>query len=332
MILEVSDRVGWAIDRLTTPMMRYYPDQVKVSYVNANKDRFLRTGYNSYEDAIQYTHELGNQAEIVHFHHITSALRYINKLDKKVKTVVSCHSEIDVASQAWDKFDKVVASTMHNYNIIKNINPNTYYVPIGIDLDKYNFEFSNPKKTVGFVGRVDKHKRFEVIKKASFDAGFRLIGCGYIGVNRYFQMYSDEIQRVRDFDFVDLLPDHKMQGLYNQMAMYVCLSEPNIETGPLPVMEAMACGVPVISTQVGWARDWATHNEDIVFINEDDLFRLPEVIKMVWDNINARVKIRNNALKLVSGFSIEKYCKNLMEVYHGGKSSFEDQSRVGKKS
>jgi glycosyltransferase involved in cell wall biosynthesis len=94
------------------------------------------------------------------------------------------------------------------------------------------------------------------------------------------------------------------------------LTEPNIETGPLPVLEAMACGVPVISTPVGWAKDHATHNEDIVFIEEDDLFRLPEVIKMVWDNTLARVKIRNNALKLISGFSIEKYCKTLMEIYH----------------
>ena len=322
-VIQVSDRIGWAIDRLTTPMTRFYPE-VEVTYVNANKDRFLRTGYNSLEGAIQYTHKLGNQADLVHFHHIASAEKYINKLDKKVKTVISCHSEVDVESKAWNRFDIAITSTMYCYNIIKKINPNTYYVPIGIDLDKYKFEFSNPDKTVGFVGRVDKHKRFEAIKKSAFEAGFRLIGCGYIGENKYFQMHGREIQRVRDFDFVDLLPENKMQGLYNQMAMYVCLSEPNIETGPLPVMEAMACGVPVISTHVGWAKDWATHNEDIVFINEDDLFRLPEIIKMVWNNINARVKIRNNALKLISGFSIEKYCKNLMEIYHGGKSSFEN--------
>ena len=129
-------------------------------------------------------------------------------------------------------------------------------------------------------------------------------------------MYNDEIKRVRDFDFVDLLPEDRMQGLYNQMAMYICLSEPNIETGPLPIMEAMACGVPVITTPVGWARDNASHNEDIIFIEEEDIFKLPEIIKMVWDNVDARVRIRNNALKLVSKFPIEKYCKNLMEIYH----------------
>ncbi|MFL0692662.1 MAG: glycosyltransferase [Agrobacterium tumefaciens] len=45
------------------------------------------------------------------------------------------------------------------------------------------------------------------------------------------------------------VPHHKMPAYYHTIDLYVCTSE--IEGTPNPVMEAMASGVPVISTDVG---------------------------------------------------------------------------------
>ncbi len=45
------------------------------------------------------------------------------------------------------------------------------------------------------------------------------------------------------------VPHAEMPGYYNSIDLYVCPSK--IEGTPNPVMEAMACGVPVISTDVG---------------------------------------------------------------------------------
>lgn len=46
-----------------------------------------------------------------------------------------------------------------------------------------------------------------------------------------------------------LIPHHKMVNYYAKIDLYICASK--IEGTPNPVLEAMACGVPVISTDVG---------------------------------------------------------------------------------
>ena len=93
---------------------------------------------------------------------------------------------------------------------------------------------------------------------------------------------------------------------------------PHIEAGPLPVMEAMACGVPVISTKVGWAFDYCEHDKNIVFVSEEeaqDAVKLSKIIKGVYDDESYRSRLRENALDLIKNFSIEKYCENLMNAY-----------------
>jgi hypothetical protein len=45
------------------------------------------------------------------------------------------------------------------------------------------------------------------------------------------------------------VPRSEMPAFYNAIDVYVCVSE--IEGTPNPVLEAMACGVPIVSTDVG---------------------------------------------------------------------------------
>lgn len=45
-----------------------------------------------------------------------------------------------------------------------------------------------------------------------------------------------------------MIPHHKMVEYYSKIDLYICASK--IEGTPNPVLEAMACGVPVISTDV----------------------------------------------------------------------------------
>lgn len=46
-----------------------------------------------------------------------------------------------------------------------------------------------------------------------------------------------------------MIPHEKMPEYYNSIDVYICASK--TEGTPAPVLEAMACGIPIISTDVG---------------------------------------------------------------------------------
>ena len=242
-ILEVADRPGWAIDRLSKPLALIYPDEVTMSYFNTRPDRFLASGYSKLEGNTQYSTELGNQFDV--------------------------EREEDL-NQDFSDFDVLIAPTKHNLDILSQKHQKVVYIPFGIDLNRFKYLVRNrSERNVGFVGRIAKHKRFEVILKQCMDMGFKLIGCGYIGTAEYYLKYSTQADAKGLITWTDFLPEQSMQEFYNKMFVYICLSEPLIETGPLPVLEAMACGVPIISTEVGWLQDWGEDRINYIKVGEN---------------------------------------------------------------
>ena len=91
---------------------------------------------------------------------------------------------------------------------------------------------------IGWVGnskwQVRDLKGINTVIKPAID---QLIGEGY------------DVELVTSDRNERMIPHEKMPGYYNQIDLYVCASL--CEGTPNPVLEAMACGVPVISTDVG---------------------------------------------------------------------------------
>ena len=317
-ILQVSDRPGWAIDRLSKPIALKYPTEVEMSYLNSKPDRFIASGYSKQEEVVQYSNELGNQFDVVHFHHYGGVNKLVGGLNKNIKKVLTIHTErADDLNQDFSNFDVLIAPTKHSFAILKQKHSNVVFVPYGIDLSRFKYLFGDrPDKNVGFVGRIMKHKRFEIVLKACMDIGFKLIGCGYVDQSEYYYKYIKEAEQKGLVDYIHLLPEGNMQEIYNKMFVYICLSEPNVETGPLPVLEAMACGVPIISTEVGWIKDWGTNGNNYIRIKEEDVNNLDELIMQLWADKLFRNKLVSNGLRLVQDFGVDKYVDNLMEVYN----------------
>jgi glycosyltransferase involved in cell wall biosynthesis len=313
-ILEVADRGGWAIDRLAKPISEAY-ENVDLCYFYSDPSRFLATGYTSTNDIKKFDENVAKDYDIVHFHRAESARMVVGRLRKmnpNIRLICSIHTERD-EKQEWEIFDDIICPTKFVYDRMLKLHSRCHFVPTGIDLNKFKYQFAEKPydNAVGYVGRVMKHKRFDVIAKAIAEANMRLIGCGYIEDSA---LFGQNFRRNKD-DFVLMLPEKQLPGLYSKMKMYVCLSEPNIETGPLPVLEAMACGVPVISTRVGWANDWATHLENIWFIEQEEINMLSKFLHNLCQREDILQKLRDNALRLVSDFGLDTYTKKMMQIY-----------------
>jgi glycosyltransferase involved in cell wall biosynthesis len=82
----------------------------------------------------------------------------------------------------------------------------------------------------------------------------------------------------------------------------------------LPGLEAMACGVPVVTTDGGGNRDYAIPDETAVVVPPQNVPALTEGILRVLDDVALRAKLVKNGLKKAQEFGWEQSIAKLEEV------------------
>lgn len=183
---------------------------------------------------------------------------YLDDLQFTNSLLKNCNTYYVSSSKLLDIYNK-------NENIIKK--PFTL-ITDGIDLELFkpmnlNRFDKNDKLTIGWVGNsawsaeIEDFKGFNTILKPVVD---ELIEEGY----PLKPLYADRQ--------IKMIPHEKMPEYYSKIDVCVCVSK--MEGTPNPVLEAMACGVPIITTDVGIVNE-ALGNKQKRFIlkerNKDNL-------------------------------------------------------------
>lgn len=99
------------------------------------------------------------------------------------------------------------------------------------------------------------------------------------------------------------IPLEKMKDYYNEIDVYICASD--IEGTPNPVLEAMACGVPVIATDVGIVPEiFGVAQKEFIFDrSQKDLQRK---LTQLAENISLREKLATENLKQIVNFTRQR--------------------------
>ena len=239
-------------------------------------------------------------------------------MKKPITTAIYDHlfldDEIDVTKKIFSICDKYYASS----NILKNIYDNLdikykpkYVITDGVDLNDFypmNLErFNNLKKRtikIGWVGNSEWSSEKEDFK----------------GVNTILKPAIKELQEegynIEEY-FADrqvrMIPHNEMVNYYSNIDILVCSSK--CEGTPNPVLEAMACGVPVISTRVGIVPD-ALGKKQKEFILEE---RTKECMKEKIVSLITRPEIfkdlSDENLKNIQNWTWEKISKKFDKFF-----------------
>ena len=157
------------------------------------------------------------------------------------------------------KVGAIIATNDRLYQVGKRVNPNTFMIPNGVDLDVFRplcttQSITRKKFTVGFAGNIQ--------------GGSSMNYKGW----RY---YVEATNRLRPLiDTFNALYDHK-QIDHDKMpteffSKIDCLVLPSVGEGSSNiVMEALACGVPVLLTKVGFHGERLQHGINCLFIKRD---------------------------------------------------------------
>lgn len=84
---------------------------------------------------------------------------------------------------------------------------------------------------------------------------------------------------------------------------------------PLAILEAMAWGLPIITTPVGGIPELVTSNKNGLLVNPGDVQQLSEAMQSLIVNEVLRLALGNTAKLTVAAFDVKHFCGYLADIY-----------------
>lgn len=199
------------------------------------------------------------------------------------------------------------------YNNLGYIKKPETEITDGVDLDLFKpnnisrfKDIKNGNVKVGFVGNSkwvcddpsEDIKGFNTIIKPAVQ---ELIEEGY-----KIELYTAD----RNDKFI---PHDEMPTYYNEIDLYICASLN--EGTPNPVLEAMACGIPVISTDVGIVAEVFGKKQKEFILKERTKECLKEKIKYIFNNLELLYELSNENLGSITDWTWENKAKQFGEFF-----------------
>ena len=312
-VLIVIDSPKWAIYKLTKIIQDFnkHLDIEILSIPPKELRAYPEQNMQKFEDKVK-----SFNPDVIHFQYWDIA----NTLSKSEvcfnrKLILTHHNQKNLLSHDWHNFDLIVVHTQKAKEILETAGYwNVRVIQHGIDVEKFQFKekLDMSNRLLGYVGRVVPWKGLYEILKVAKEIDTEVLMMGYVDRAEYWnkcQEFSEQMDiRFRTEEQVEC---------FHEMACYIGNSDDGIEEGTLGFLEAMACGIPVITTPSGEARDIIENGVNgliVEFNNYDSL--LDTVKKFFTMTEEERDKMRENAWNTVKNMSQEVMARNYERAYY----------------
>lgn len=184
-------------------------------------------------------------------------------------------------------------------------------------------KFGLPDKFVLYVGDATWNKNLPRLVDAVKKSDLKLVLVGKVWEqdlknvspnpwNSDLRKVLKEIDGDNRFTRLGFVSDEDIVKIYNLAKV---LMMPSLDEGfGLPVLEAMSCGCPVITSREGSLPE--VGGEAVLYIDANSSDAIAEGIKEVWDNSKLREELSKKGLLQAKKFSIEKTIRDTISVYN----------------
>jgi Glycosyltransferase len=279
-----------------------------------------------------------------------SALRYAEK--NKVPFVVTYHAD---AQESGGNLIRNWAQLIYNRSLLKNVlngadiiiaTSNSYIdeskflgdylekievIPNGINLEEFDINLSkgecrdrlglpHDKKIILFFGNIVAYKGPHILLKSfsKVKSKFRdvlLVFAGRGEMQEELTRLAVELGIKNDVLFTGYI-DEKLKPLYYKSADIFCLPSITMaEAFGIVNLEAMACGIPVISSKLGGIPDVIDDKETGLLVKPKDEDELSNSLEFLLENEDTAIKMGNNGKKKVEEYSWKKIAQKTRKIY-----------------
>lgn len=213
------------------------------------------------------------------------------------------------------KYDTQI-SAASNFLKFKNVNKNITIVNPGVDTNFYKPNLSLKKNNrVLFVGRLQKIKGTEVLLRC-FDTlkqeryKFIVVGDGeeMEEIKKYIQEKS-----ISNVELKGELTEKEVLLEYQKATVFLL---PSLSEGfPLTILEAMACGLPVVASNVGDVTKIIVDGNNGFVVKPGVVSLFAEKIKLILNNQDMAQKMSKNNILKAKQYSWDKTARGIYRVY-----------------
>lgn len=284
------------------------------------------------------------QPDVIHSHLFESemVLAHIS-LSKKTKRIVHFHDNMHQFRNFHLKtlFNKTYLTDFFEKRIVsKNYPKNTSAIAISSNTKVYCERNLSKNISVVLLHNAIDLAVFEKKERASFSNEITLIGSLVENKGHLLAIYTIEELKNRGIDVKlnclgDGIEREKLEKLVNELELekeivfhgnidspetflqhsFCYFLTSKSEAFGLTIIEAMACGLPVVCTDGKGNRDLIHEGENGFMVWERDSILLADKIELLLKNETLRKAMGEKARKFAQGFGMEKYVSELLSVY-----------------
>jgi glycosyltransferase involved in cell wall biosynthesis len=203
----------------------------------------------------------------------------------------------------------VVAPSKYLYEKLCHYRKDIVIIPNAIDTHLYQYkkEKKNPKKIVWLrsfhqiYNPIMAITVISLIKKDGFDISFRMVGPDKRDGSKIDVINEITKQNLETvITIIDGIP--KLQVGFELSAADIFLNTTNIDNTPVSVIEAMACGLCIISTNVGGIPYLLQNDEDALLVPPNNPEAMAVAVERILTEPDLAEKLSRNARKKAESF------------------------------
>lgn len=215
----------------------------------------------------------------------------------------------------YKKANGIITSSRRNFTYVEEkYRPVSSHIIIPNYIETKIFKpLNRPKKknSICFVGRLSQEKNLLNLLNAlkMLPCTINIIGSG----PQLYELQKFSSKHNINANFLGNIPNHQLPEILNEHEIFIL---PSLwENMPKALLEAMACGLPVIGTNVEGIKEVIKHGENGILC-ETNSESMREAILNLMENEELKKKISKNARRTIEEhFSLDSIMKKELELY-----------------